>query len=246
MPQETFFSRPFVWPAIILGCALLVGLLVVGWGISARGAGDTISVTGSATQEVHADEATWTVDVRRTAFASGVSTAYSQIAHDGQAIAEFFTNQHLASSSVTVSVVYSDQNYSSDANAPVSYVVHQTVTVRTTDVVAIDALSRSINSLSSAVSPGSVVSPSAPQYFISSLPNLRVSLVGAAITDAKERAVQIAKAGGSSVGALKSASSGVVQVLSQNSMSVEDYGSYDTSTIDKEVMVTARATFYVK
>jgi hypothetical protein len=73
-----------------------------------------------------------------------------------------------------------------------------------------------------------------------------VSLVGQAIADAKARAVQIAKAGGSSVGALKSASSGVVQVLAPSSTNVEDYGSYDTSTIEKEVMVTARATFYVK
>jgi hypothetical protein len=246
MPKESFFSRPFVWPALILGIALLLGLLMVGWGISARGTSDTISVTGSATTAVRADEATWTIDVRRNALASGVSTAYTQIAHDGQVIADFFTKQNLASSSVTVSVVYVDQNYTSDANAPTTYNVHETVTVRTTDVDAIDKLSRTISSLSSAVTQGSVVSPNQPQYYISSLPQLRVSLVGQAIADAKARAVQIAKAGGSSVGALKSASSGVVQVLAPSSTNVEDYGSYDTSTIEKEVMVTARATFYVK
>ncbi len=246
MPKETFFNRPFVWPAIILGVALCAGLFVVGWGISARGAGDTISVTGSATQEVRADEATWVVDVRRTSLAGGVSTAYTQIARDAEVVATFFNKQNLASSSVVVSVVYVDQNYTADSNAPTTYNVHETVTIRTTDVDAIDKLSRGINSLSNAVTPGSVVSPNQPQYYISSLPALRVSLVGKAIADAKARAVEIAKAGNTSVGALKSASSGVVQVLSPNSTSVEDYGSYDTSTIDKVVMVTARATFYVK
>jgi hypothetical protein len=35
-------------------------------------------------------------------------------------------------------------------------------------------------------------------------------------------------------------------LLLANSTSVEDYGSYDTSTIEKEVSVTARATFYVR
>jgi len=37
-----------------------------------------------------------------------------------------------------------------------------------------------------------------------------------------------------------------VQVLSPNSIEVSDYGSYDTQTIQKEVMVTARAVFLLK
>ena len=85
-----------------------------------------------------------------------------------------------------------------------------------------------------------------PEYYVSTLPQLRVSLVGQAVKDAKARAVEMANSGDSSVGALKSAASGVVQVLAPNSTSVEDYGSYDTSTIQKQVMVTARAVFYVK
>jgi hypothetical protein len=48
------------------------------------------------------------------------------------------------------------------------------------------------------------------------------------------------------VGRLKSASSGVVQVLAPNSIDVSDYGSYDLQTIDKEVMLTARAVFFVR
>lgn len=245
-PKVRFFDRPLVLPAVIMGLALLAGLIVVGWGISARGTDNTISVTGSTAQNVRADEAKWTVDVRRTALASGVSSAYTQIAHDGTVISDFFKNKNLASSSVIVSVVYTDQNYSSDPNAPITYNIHETVTVRTTDVDAIDTLSRNIGGLNSAISPGSVVSPNPPEYYISTLPALRVALVGKAIADAKARAIQIAQAGGSAVGALKSASSGVVQVLAPNSTNIEDYGTYDTSTIDKQVMVTARATFYVK
>jgi hypothetical protein len=70
--------------------------------------------------------------------------------------------------------------------------------------------------------------------------------LGEAITDAKARAEEIAKSGGAKVGKLMSASSGVVQVLAPNSTNVEDYGSYDTSTIQKEVSVTARASFGVR
>ena len=73
-----------------------------------------------------------------------------------------------------------------------------------------------------------------------------MALIGKAVQDAKARAESIAKSTGQSVGALKSASSGVVQVMAPNSVDISDYGSYDTSTIDKQIMVTARATFFLK
>jgi hypothetical protein len=37
-----------------------------------------------------------------------------------------------------------------------------------------------------------------------------------------------------------------VQVLSPNSAAVNDYGTYDTSQIQKEIMVTVKGTFGVK
>ncbi len=39
---------------------------------------------------------------------------------------------------------------------------------------------------------------------------------------------------------------GVVQVLSEGSIDVSDYGTYDTSKIDKEVMITVKTTFGLK
>ena len=84
------------------------------------------------------------------------------------------------------------------------------------------------------------------EYYISSLPELRVSLLGEAVKDAESRANSLAEASGKRVGKLKSASSGVVQVLSTNSTDISDYGSYDTSQINKQVMVTVKASFTLK
>lgn len=240
-----FFDRPFVAPALLLGVALIIGLGIVGWGISNRNQ-NTISSTGSASTMVKADTAKWTVDVRRTAYQSGVSAAYSQVSSDAKVVQQFFTSQNLASTSITSSVINSDQDYKSDPNAPVTYTVHETVTVQTTDVDKIDSLSHNLTALNNQVSAGTMVQPYQPEYYVSNLPELRISLVGKAIADAKARVEQIAQNGGASVGALSSASSGVVQVLAPNSTNVEDYGTYDTSTVQKQVMVTARATFYVK
>jgi len=73
-----------------------------------------------------------------------------------------------------------------------------------------------------------------------------VELLANAVGDAKARAEQLAQAGGKKIGILKSASSGVVQVMSPNSVEVSDYGMYDTSSIDKEIMVTVKASFETK
>jgi hypothetical protein len=244
--NERFLDRPFVLPALVLGIALLGGLWILGVGIANRGSDSTIAVTGSASQDVKADEATWRIDVKRTAYVNGTGTAYAQIVRDGDAVQKYFNAQNLASSTILASVISTDENYKQDQNAPTTYNVHETITIQTSDVEKIDQLSRSLGDVSSKVSSGTLVSPQQPEYYVSSLPQLRISLIGKAIQDAKARAVEIAKSGGSSVGALKSASSGVVQVLAPNSTNVDDYGSYDTSTIQKQVMVTAHASFYVR
>ena len=244
--NERFIDRPMLLPSLILGIALIGGLWILGVGIASRGSDSTITVTGSTSQDVKADTATWRIELRRMAFAGGTAATYAQIARDGEAVQNYFAAQNLASSTITASVISTDENYKQNQNDPTTYNVREIVTIQTTDVEKVDQFSRSLGEVTTKVSSGTLVSPQQPEYYVSSLPALRVSLIGKAIQDAKARAIEIAKSGGSSVGALKSASSGVVQVLAPNSTNVEDYGSYDTSTIQKQVMVTARATFYVR
>ena len=242
--NETLHTRAAVLPSLVLGVALVSGLWILSGGIANRGGDSTISVTGSASENIKANEATWRIDIKRMASVGATASAYAQVVRDAGMVTDYINSQHLASSSVTASVISTDENY--NQNGPTTYTVHETVTVETTDVDAINALSRQLTTLYSKIAPDTLLAPGQPEYYVSSLPQLRIALVGQAIGDAKARAVEIAKSGGSSVGALKSASSGVVQVLAPNSTNVEDYGSYDTSTIQKQVMVTAHATFYVK
>ena len=245
MNIRKIFNLPLLVPSLVVALSLFFGLWILGSYISNRG-DSTIAVTGSALQNIKADQSTWRIEVRRTAYSTNTAAAYAQVAKDATIVAGYFTSQQLASSTVTESVISTDENYSQDPNAPKTYSVHESVVIQTTDVDAIDKLSRELGSLTSKVSIDTLISPAQPEYYVSSLPQLRISLAGQAVKDAKARAVEIATSGGTSVGALKSASSGVVQVLAPNSTSVEDYGSYDTSTIQKQVMVTARAVFYVK
>jgi hypothetical protein len=39
---------------------------------------------------------------------------------------------------------------------------------------------------------------------------------------------------------------GVVQVMQPNSVDISDYGNYDTSTVEKEIMITVKASFSLR
>jgi hypothetical protein len=123
------------------------------------------------------------------------------------------------------------------------YNLIQNIEVNSTDVMKIDGLSKNTTSL--VTDKGVIFSTNSLEFYYSKLPEARVELLASAVADAKARAEQLAGAGGKKIGVLKSASSGVVQVMSENSVEVSDYGMYDTSKINKEIMVTVKASFEI-
>ena len=112
--------------------------------------------------------------------------------------------------------------------------------VRSKDVEKLSALANNVDPL---VGQGYTVSTGALELTYSKLADMRVQLLSRAIKDAEERAKAIAQDSGRSVKTLRNASGGVVQVLSEGAVEVSDYGTYDTQSLHKEVMVTVRATF---
>jgi hypothetical protein len=244
MPNK-FIDRPSVAAALVVAASLLLTGIIFSWAFySARQGNDTISVTGSAKVEAKADQAKWAVEVYRTTLQEGLSGAYAQVAGDTAAVKAYFKTQGISGEQITANTTVADQDWSSSSNGgPARYRVHQEITVSSPGVEKVEALAQSAQTL---IARGYSISPSQPEYYVSNLPELRVSLLGQAIADAKVRAQEIAKSGGSSVGKLSDASSGVVQVLPPNSTNIEDSGGYDTSSIQKEVSVTARATFVVR
>ncbi len=202
-----------------------------------------LSVTGSAKTSVTSDLVKWTIQLSRTVSASELSQAYAGLSRDVTVVQAEIVDHSIPSSAITISSMFTEQEYGYDSNAPRRYTVRQTLTVESSDIESVTSLSKKIQTQ---VSLGSVMSTFPPEYYYTKLADLRVSLLSDAVIDAKARAEKIAESSGSRVGALSSASQGVVQVLAPNSIEVSDYGSYDTSSIEKEVMATVRASFGVK
>ena len=231
-------------PALILGLGIVVAAFIGAYSFyQVHTLNNTLSVTGSATATSTADTARWTVTVSRTAYEATIASTQTSVAKDAQSVVDFFTTAGVAADKIQVNPVQTDQQYSNDQNAPTKYSVHQDVTMTSDNVRLVERLAKDVSSLAN---KGIFLSAQQPQYMISTLPQIRISLIGKAVTDAKARAEEIAKSTGQKVGPLQSAAGGVVQVMAPNSVDVSDYGSYDTSTIDKQVMVTARAVFLVK
>lgn len=228
----------------IIGLSIIISSMIGAFSFySIRSLNDVISVTGSTKVQVKSDKVKWIARVSRTVKESQIKLGYSGIDSDLKQVKAFYLDNGVKESDMNISLIYMNEIYNNDRYAERQYSIYQTIEMNSDKVLDIKNLAEKAQSLTQ---KGIIFETSSLQYFYSKLPELRVSLLGEAIKDAKARAEQIAQSGGQSIGSLKSASSGVVQVISPNSIDVSDYGQYDTSTIDKEVMITVRATFAIK
>ena len=229
--------------SLIMALAVGGGLVRVGAGFAARN-DNGITVTGSAKTTATADNVVWTLNVALSS--PLVADAVKKVGADVDAVSEYLTNGGIPADALTLGAVssYANEEWQNGNNTGriLSYRASRDITVRTNDVQLVYKLSQGIGSL---LQNGVNVNNYGPQYYISTLPDLRPQLLEDAMKDAKTRAEAITKAVGGSVGAVQSVKSGVFQVTTPDSTMVSDGGAYDTSTIEKTVTSTVSVTFAV-
>ena len=229
--------------SLIMALAVGGGLVKVGAGFASR-TDNGITVTGSAKTTATADNAVWTLNVALSR--PLVADAVKKVGSDVDAVTEYLTQGGISADALTLGAVstYANEEWQNGNNTGriLSYRASRDITVRTKDVQLVYSLSQGIGSL---LQTGINVNNYGPQYYISTLPDLRPQLLEEAMKDAKTRAVAITKAVGGSVGAVQSVKSGVFQVTTPDSTMVSDGGAYDTSTIEKTVTSTVSVTFVV-
>lgn len=236
--------HPLVLLGVILGGSFLIAALIGAATVfRLRSLSDIVSVTGSAKMEVVADQGKWISQVSRNARASSLKAGYDQIARDTNLVQEFLKSNGVDQAQISVAPVFMMEVYNQNVEAEKQYTLTQSIEVQSTDVQKLQNLSQRSGEL---ISKGVIYSTNSLEFYYSKLPEARIALLSQAIDDAKARAGELAKNSGKKVGSLKSATSGVVQVQSRNSTDVSDYGSYDTSKIEKQITVTVKASFSLK
>ncbi len=205
---------------------------------------DTIEVTGSARESVVADQGRWIINLETKTGLGDQQAGFNRLEGAVTKITEYLTKEGFAEYETPAGTSYPTFTYPQYSEPmQTGYTVSRTVIVRSGDV---EKLSKLANSVDPLVGQGYTVSTGMLELTYSKLAEMRVQLLSKAIKDAEERAKAIAQDSGRAVQTLRNASSGVVQVLPEGGIEVSDYGSYDTQSLHKEVMVTVRATFSLK
>lgn len=241
---------------IVLSIAWVVSSFVLANGLSGINRHDAISVTGTAERMVESDAAKWTFMLTKQTTPESYIYVVKQLQEMKTATVRYLVGKGIDEKDITVSPMTStvvcqtqnqvmyDNNGRQQCSGAFTYSLTQVIMVEGDKVNEIRDLS--LNAPSALALLGVQIQTTSVDFFYTKLSDIRAELLELASKNAKERAVAIAKSTGNSIGSVKDASQGVFQVTQKNSTDVSDYGSYDTSTIEKKVTAVVRASFEVK
>jgi hypothetical protein len=241
---------------LVMSIATLGGSWILSSGITKVNRNDAISVTGTAERIVESDAGKWTLVITKQSDPLSLGVVSAQIKEQQGSVVKYLVSQGMAEKDITIQPVVSnvvcqsqnqvmyDGSGRQQCAGSFNYALTQTIIVESGDVKKLKDLS--INAQQVLSLRGVYIQTTQVDFFYSKLSDLRVELLEEASKNAKERAVAIAKSTGDTVGGVRTASQGVFQVTQKNSTEVSDYGSYDTSTIEKKVTAIVRASFAVK
>ena len=239
------YSVPLVAASTILVvglCAAAAYLGKVAYDIKL--AQDTIEVTGSAKEAVIADQARWVINLEARTGLTEQQLGFTRLDGAVKKITEYLTSEGFNDYETPAGNSFPQFTYPQYGEPiQIGYTVSRSIVVRSGDI---DKLSELANNVTPLIGVGYTISTGSLELTYSKLPEMRIKLLSEAIKDATNRAKAIAQDSNRSVQTLRNASSGVVQVLAAGGIDVSDYGSYDTQSKNKEVMVTVRATFGLK
>lgn len=236
------YSVPLTAAATVLTLgAIIVSLVGAYTARDIKLSRDSVEVTGSAKQAVVADQARWIINLDTRTGVNDQQVGYRNIEAATTKITEYLESEGFTDYETPAVTSYPNYTYPQYGEPVMNgFSINRQIIVRSGDMERIQTLANNIEPLTGT---GYNVTTQYIELTYSKLDEVRVALLSEAIKDAKARAEAIASESGRSIGALRSASSGVVQVLPQGGIDISDYGMYDTQSMNKEVMVTVRATF---
>ncbi len=251
-----YLTKETIFIGITVSAAFLLSSALIGNAITHLKNTDEISVSGTAEKFVTSDSGKWSFSLSETVAPYALTSSSKHLRDEVETIAKYLTtSRNIAASQIDVKPVVvsklcasnQQESYSEggkDCSGAFSYVLTQKLTVTSGDVALIKDLSLNANTALGLQNIS--IRTDAVEYYYNGLTALKTDLLTEAMKNAKERAEALAKSTNSSIGGVKNASQGVFQITAKNSVDVSDYGSYDTSEIDKKVTAVVRASFSVK
>jgi hypothetical protein len=249
-------NRTILFAALIIAIGLLVGLTTAGYYVgrgTARFKSDvrTVTVKGLVEKEVKADEAVWTLSLRRAS--DDLRDAHTRLSADRDAVNGFLQKQGFKETDITRQPTRTVDKLAREygqpqANERLRYLVSTAVVVRTKNI---ELVQKSIGSTEELLKAGVILdgerdgNAANPRYVLSTFNDLRPQLLAEATKNARAIAQQFAADSGATVGKIHSANQGSIQIFGSDGN--DESSPYSpTSTPMKKIRVVSTFEFELK
>lgn len=235
---------------VALAVALVLSSVIGAWAFTRAKANEqTVTVTGSARKRIKSDLIVWRANV--TYQSAEMGEAYRALKERVPRVKDYLVSKGVPEGEIVVSSVSTQTLHESAGEGEegggaegsiTGYRLSQSLEVRSMDVDKITTISRQVTEL---IEQGIFLESTAPEYHYTKLGDLKIQMLAEAAKDAKLRAQQIASSTGSSVGDVRSARMGVLQITPADSNAVSDYGMNDTTALEKDITAVVNVSFAV-
>lgn len=236
---------------LLLGVFLCVGIIIGTFIISktveqVKFQNQRITVKGYAERTITSDIASWRGQI--TARSTELVTAYDNLQADLNKVLSYLEQKGISRDDVDIASVITSIQYKRTANGMTTNIVEGYNLVQPVSITSsnIEQIAEIANEITVLIQQGVEFDSFPPQYFYTKLDDMKIELLGEATKNAYMRAEQLAENSGSKVGSLKYASQGVFQITPVYSTQVSDYGTYDTSTIEKSVKAVVTIEYSIR
>ncbi len=206
-----------------------------------------IVVTGSATKRIRADFVVWRARVR--AQAAEMALSYKKLSSDVPGVVEFLKSRGIDPKQIKVSAAAISEIHARDKDGrelpelTVAFVTEQQIEVSSAEIEKVERVSRESTEL---IDRGVYIHSDAPLYIYTKLAELKVQMVAEASHDARNRAEQMALQAKTRITSLITSKMGVMQINPAYETDVSAEGNNDRSSLEKDVLAVATATYGIE
>lgn len=250
MSEHKSYTAAIIGLGLLLAIGMATAAFILGMQASRAVSGQqSVTVKGLAEKPIQADSAEWQIDIAVTdATQAG---ALKKLALEQAVVEAFLIKQGLQASTWVADVEqllpHYEEVFVKDTPRQVQngYDAIQTIRVSTNDLAKITAANKALLQLRIENHP---VTTRSPNYLVSNLEEIKMSLIADATKNARMRATEFVKQDGVKVGVMKSASQGAFYILPVGGQVGDDsYGGiYDKSTIEKTARVVVTIVYNIE
>jgi hypothetical protein len=237
------------WSMIAIGAVLSTAIAARSWVGVKLHKDRTIEVTGSAKRRIVSDLIKWSAVIStenrdRTA-------AYKALHEHVDRTIAYLKAQHIAAADIRVSSAATQATYDTsykgvgaeriEQRVFIGWKTTQTISVSSRDVANVERVSREVTQL---IESGVPITSEEPSYFYTQLGAVKIEMLAEAAHDARTRAQRmLSAAGGASLGPLRQADMGVININPANSTGVSAEGNNDTTSLEKDILTIVHCTY---